>query len=385
MISCGKDNLIKIWNIRNQECIQTISDLINKISDIYILNDLIILGCFDNKLRLYQIHSKTLIGNEKLQNFVTLKGMITRKSSSKIIDFSISTDKKLISVLSGDSSIEFFKILNDQELKKRLISIEKNKLVKKEKLLNGEDKLKEIKDKVKLMISKNDYNFKLKFFSLFNFLNETKIKSIFFMNKKYDNNKWDYGLALENNSVEVYELKTKLINENLFDIIQEKDLIFDETNLSVNKNYTIDNYGHRDILRYVKFGDNDNIFLTSSNDCVKLWNLNTKSPIKTIELPNIVCGVFLFNDRYIVLGSRKGHISIYESNSLSLVKSYEKAHSGEIWNICKLDFTSNNNEMILISGSSDKTIKYWKIKCNSDKVFFKKMANVIINLIKDCY
>jgi U3 small nucleolar RNA-associated protein 12 len=376
LISCGKDNLIKIWNIRTQECIQTISDLIHKISEITLIKDLIILGCYDNKLRIYQIHGKNLIGNEKLPNYVTLRGLITRKSGSKIIDFSISSDKKLLSVLSDDSNIEFFKILNDKELKERMISLEKSKLVKKEKLLNGEDKIKEIKERVKTQISNNDFNFKFKFFSLFNFMNEAKIKSMFFLNKKHDNNRWEYGIALDNNSVEVYELKTKLINENLFDLTQEKELTFDESNLSVNKNYSIDNYGHRDILRYVKFGDNDSIFMTSSNDSVKLWNLSTKSPIKTIELTNIISGFFLFNDRYVVLGSRKGHISIYETNSLNLVVNCENVHTGEIWSMCKLDFNINKNQMIILSGSTDKTIKYWKIKCNSDKIFFKKMANV---------
>ena len=66
--------------------------------------------------------------------------------------------------------------------------IEKNKLLKREKLLNGESKIKEIKERVRGLTEKNDYNFKLKFFSLFNFdiiiLLSFVIYSILIWNKK---------------------------------------------------------------------------------------------------------------------------------------------------------------------------------------------------------
>ena len=56
-----------------------------------------------------------------------MKGYLARQSTAKIISLNLSADKKIISILSNDNSIEFLKILSENEIKLRLIKSELEK------------------------------------------------------------------------------------------------------------------------------------------------------------------------------------------------------------------------------------------------------------------
>jgi U3 small nucleolar RNA-associated protein 12 len=308
LISSSKDNTIKIWNIKNQETLQTIADLVHKVTDFLIYENILILGSFDQKLRLYQFSKKELLSGTKDTNYFIMKGFFTRQSSAKILTISISPDNKLISILSNDNSIEFVKILSPSELKRRLVKIEmeKNqKNEKKEKLLNKE-KFNETSDKIKNLMEREEYNFKYLFYSLFKFIGEQKISSQIFLKNPLGliNNKniWKFCLGLGNNSVEIYELNTSLIEQNIFIKgnnfnIEEKST--DEESLSVQKSFSVDNFGHREILRFVKISEKDNLYLTASNESVRLWNFGSLSVIKVMNLKNIISGDFILDDKYV--------------------------------------------------------------------------------------
>jgi U3 small nucleolar RNA-associated protein 12 len=304
LISSSKDNTIKIWNIKSQESIQTIADLVNKVTDFLIFDNVLILGSFDQKLRLYQTQ-KTI--KEKDNNCFVLKGQMTRQSSSKIISIQISSDCKVISILSNDNTIEFLKILSPSELKRRLVKVELDKLkknVKREKLV-AKDNYNELSEKVKSIIENEEYNFKYKFYSLFKFIGENKICSQIFIKNfsatVYSKNVWKFCLGLGNNSIEIYELTTNLIEQNIFIknnfAIEEKQT--SEDNLSVQKAAALENYGHREIMRYVKFSEKDNLVLTASNEGVRLWNYSSLNVIKALNLKNIISGDFILDDRYV--------------------------------------------------------------------------------------
>lgn len=380
IISCSKDSTIKIWNIKSQETLQTIADLVYKVTDFIIYENWLIVGSYDNKLRIYKFQQQ--YSNElNINTFVSLKGSLSRQSNSKIISLNI-TNEKLLSVLSNDNSLEFFKILSTTEVKNRIVYSEMNKLkkqAKREKLII-KDKYQEINEKVKKMMSNDEYNFKQKFFTLFKFMGETKITGQFFIGASninnltnLNNNIWKFGISLANNSIEIYDLFTTMINQNIFsknkttNLIEEKKL--NEENLTVDRTYTLDTYGHRDTLRYIKFASDDNIFLTASNDCIRLWNYSTKNVIKGNKYENVISGLFIFNDKYLILGTRKGELLLLNTNSLDLVNSsQEKAHEGEIWSITAINPTYKNSKVRIVTCSSDKTIKYWTIDPFSETV-----------------
>jgi U3 small nucleolar RNA-associated protein 12 len=364
LITCSKDNTLKIWNIKNQEVLQTIADLVHKVTDFLIVENILIVGSYDNKLRLY-IFQKNYENN--VNTYVSQKGVLSRQSNSKILSMSI-INNKLISILSNDNSIEFFKVLTDNEMKLKLIFAEqvKNKKNAKREKLVLEDKYDEIAEKVITLIDNGEYNYKNRFHSLFNFYcqNDKKILGLFFINNK--NNIWKFGLALGNNCIEIYDMNTQLLVKKIYkkknSLVEEIKL--NEDLLSVDKAYSIDKFGHRDVLRLIKYNDAGTIFFTASNDSIKLWNAASLTPIKTLEIENAVSGSFISSDRYIVFGTKNGSLYLVHTNSFNIVQKSDRAHEGEIWNIFLIKYSYIDSSYKILTCSTDKTIQYWNFTKN---------------------
>jgi U3 small nucleolar RNA-associated protein 12 len=53
------------------------------------------------------------------------------------------------------------------------------------------------------------------------------------------------------------------------------------------------------------------------------------------------------------------------TNSFEVIQTIEKAHEGEIWNIYPIKYSYVDTRYKVMTGSSDKTIKYWNIDYRS--------------------
>jgi len=155
IISAARDNTLKVWNYKIQECVQTMSHLVHKVSDFIAYNNVVVVGSYDNKLKIYSLAQDE---NEGIKTYLQPKGTLTRQISAKIISMNITNDQRLFAILSADSSIEFFKILSNAEIKKRMINVETAKLKKKEKLIKKDQKA-EILVEVKNLLKSENYWF----------------------------------------------------------------------------------------------------------------------------------------------------------------------------------------------------------------------------------
>jgi U3 small nucleolar RNA-associated protein 12 len=305
LISSSKDSTVKLWNLKNQETLQTIADLVHKVTDFIAMGNTLILASYDNKIRIYKF--QVSYSNEtKLPSYVILKGNLIRQSNSKVINLNISCDNKILSILSNDNTIEFFKILSDLEIKRKILfsEMKKNKKNEKREKLIKADNYQEAFKKSKTTFENEEYNFKFNFYSIFTFTGgESKITSQFFIENKLYPNIWKFATGQSNNSLDFYEMASNSIGQNVY--IKQNDVIkevkFDENILSVDKVYSLESKGHRDVLRFIKFSENNNMFLTCSNEAVKIWNFSTLNFIKGIELQNIISASFILRDKYVIL------------------------------------------------------------------------------------
>ena len=379
IVSCSRDNTIKIWDIKSQECIQTIANLTNKINYFVILETNLIIATQSNKALIYKLAST------KNNTVATLKGSLIRQTHSKVTSMEISSDMKLLMIFSKDNTIEFFKILSKNELIYRLILSDKKKETETKNL-------KETKEKAESLVSSEDYNFNLKFYSLFKFFDQNEINFFFVLNNFQNYKKKTDGsyslrlyLSMNNNSIEIYELKASCIKENLFKAAFDSNLPqpeINENNLSIEHTYSLD-FGHKEIIRCVKFSSSNTKFLSISSDCIRIWNYTNKSEsltkgyidfsteygkIKTIDsfesIKKIIIegesplvGIFLNGDEFIVIGTKQGKIHIFEVSSCNCLCSIS-AHDEEIWNIVPLKM---NRQLFIVSCSSDKKINYFKV------------------------
>ncbi len=304
LVSSSKDSTVKLWNLRNQETLQTIADLVHKVTDFQVFGKLLLLGSYDTKVRIYKFQ-QTYSNEHKTFSYVTLKGNLIRDSNSKIVNMDISTDGKIISILDNENNIQFFKILSELEIKRRLVysEMKRNSRNKKREKLVANDNYKELFEKAKIAYENEEYNYKNIFFSIFTFLGgNNKITFHFFIENKLFPNVWRFATALSNNSIYFYEMTSNSINQNVYSKKEEKisEVKFDEVNLNVDNNYAFESFGHRDVLRFVKFSEMDNLFMTCSNDAVKIWNHSTLNLIKGIDLENIIGGSFILRDKYVI-------------------------------------------------------------------------------------
>ena len=419
IVSLSKDNTVKIWNKSTQECLQTISNLVNKINYFSLLKDTLILGTYDNKLSIYKLLLTTKKKDDDLNllQLAHLKGTLSRKSGAKIIHMCLLGNERILAVFSKDNCIEFFKVLSEKEIENRLLINEVKKTLsiksKEEKEEKDGKEVDEYKEKAKKIYVNEDYNFGLKFLSLFSFIEENEIINVFYLDSLiYKNKESSYTTNIKlcfsstKNIIELYELSANCIQENLFKLSKLKALIAkkdDSTNtlnekqiskifndllnpsitedsLTLNHLYSINN-GHKEIVRWVKFSSSNKKYLTASTDCVRIWNYSNKlekktqgyinfdeetiqtilpqSPVKTVIIENEspLTGLFLKGDDYLAIATKQGNIHLIETESCEIIKSI-KAHSGEIWNIISLKV---NKEFFVVSCSSDKKINYFKL------------------------
>lgn len=160
-----------------------------------------------------------------------------------------------------------------------------------------------------------------------------------------------------------------MLNETIYTRDKENYLINElnsnSDNFSLKKNYSINSFGHREGVKYIKYTFDSKKFITMSNDSVKLWNIDSFNPIKTIQIKNGTSCSFFNKDTYIAISTREGNLFILDLNSFQVLYSEEKIHDESINNI--ITYNLSKNKTRLISCSNDKKIKYWNINYSLEK------------------
>lgn len=402
LLTCSKDNSLKIWNRSTQECLQTISNLVNKINNFEIYNNMLILGTYDQKFSVYKLQitkSKKEFENSNVNSLTIahLKGSVTRKSSSKITDITVFSN--ILSIFSKDKSVEFFKILSDIEVENRLNLIEIKKEIKNSAKIDET----KIMEKCGKQFLSDDYNIGIKFYSLFNFNEEYEIFSLFYLTSGYSSKLKDFKICFgtKNNVIQVYEVKTNIFEKNLFKNLKKIKNIDTDINKYLNPeigdNIHFDHFltidiGHKETLRFVNFSSSNSKFLSLSQDCIRIWNYKNlveketsgfinfekknmnlilpqnSSKYITIPQETPLTASFIKSDNYVVCGTKSGSTYLIDSNSCEIVAGI-KCHEGEIWNIVTLKV---KDIYYVVTCSSDKKINYFKI--NFEELLDKKVG-----------
>ena len=171
-----------------------------------------------------------------------------------------------IIITSGDGNIEIFQRNEDLQIYKKLLRVAKKNAKKKRLHSEMEEKdqtdsklmLKVNKEKIKEKVAEGDYDAKYLFGSIcYLLVGDSKVRSSRIIKHKkqlrlitalHTNDMFVYSLTLE-------ETTGHFVPEKLFSLGQEN---------------------HRSALRCVAMSDNDTVFLTSSMDSVKVWNVEER-------------------------------------------------------------------------------------------------------------
>lgn len=115
----------------------------------------------------------------------------------------------------------------------------------------------------------------------------------------------------------------------------------------------------------------DTLACTVSKSAIKVWNVESRRCIQTV-VPALsststsscygLCTQFLPGNDHVLIGTREGHLLVISTASGEIVFAEDKAHSGAIWALDVLAPKEMNLPLALLTGSADKSVKFWRIE-----------------------
>uniref|UniRef100_A0AC34RRA5 Small-subunit processome Utp12 domain-containing protein n=1 Tax=Panagrolaimus sp. JU765 TaxID=591449 RepID=A0AC34RRA5_9BILA len=373
LISSSKDTQIRFWDLSNHSCFYTIFDSAAEVYGFVLLKSdrMLVIASAEVELVVYELtwldrledtevdqkvdvqeikkrklETEALTGSEMIEeqndqgNLIVRskrRGGLIRQANERAIQISLSSDETIITVLGGDL-VDVFRVYSDDEAKKRL----SKKLKRARKRLaesgdNDEVNEAEVSRDVTLFIAR-----------IGELKSDAKIKWLSFSAafSGNDDNTREYRVVCIQNNNAVYG---HILNLNLKTNEFASEPVVD-----------LNNRGHRREIRSLVVAASDDAFITGSEDCAILWNLETLLPTNRLEaegMKELTAALFAPGDKFVIFGSKNGSILIFELATCELVKEYHQAHSGAIWSLSLLPDKTG-----FVSVGSDKMARFWEFE-----------------------
>uniref|UniRef100_A0AAQ6AI10 Small-subunit processome Utp12 domain-containing protein n=1 Tax=Amphiprion ocellaris TaxID=80972 RepID=A0AAQ6AI10_AMPOC len=358
LVTCSKDSFVKWWDLDTQHCFKTLVGHRSEVWGMALLNreNRLLTGSADSELRAWDIRyleqvsrtegepkvkkGKTLLDedededkqeeeDESLEDRILSckkAGSILREARDRVVSLRTDTKNRIVACHGNDSVLELFTVLSEEEVQKKMTKKLKKakKKAAKSQEETGEEAAEPVVEKIPTWVD-----------CLSCAGGELKV-----------------ALLLQNNTVETYSLKT-----------------LDKTP-TANKTARLTLGGHRTDVRTLAFSSDNLAVLSASGDTVKVWNRSTLQVIRTMACEYALCSLFVPGDRQIILGTKSGKLQIFELASGSLLETVD-AHDGALWSLCLAP-----DQRAIVSGSADKTVKFWDFELIKDKESGQKRLTV---------
>lgn len=326
LVSCSKDRTIKYWDLSSHYCFNTLVTN-REVWSIDILHNRMYGGCGDQYLHIW----------ENNEGKVEEKGVLTRQlTKGRTRNVSIHRLSELIAVQSSND-IEFYRLKTQKELEQLA------KRRRKRRREKGKD-------------DEDDLLFPDQYTLVATLKSQQKISAFSFFTKLYKSSTHSkcikLALSLNNNSVEFHEIHYSIDKSTPYTALFE----------------TLDLLGHRSPAKFLSLSRDSMILMSSSTEAVKFWDIPSQNCVGTIPFENANCGMWLFGEQYVILGSKSGMLTICDIYSRNIVWQ-KQAHKS---NITSLRHSPVAN--ILISAGADQDVKFWRLL--SDKKIRLKMFEV---------
>lgn len=331
LISTSKDGLVKIWDLKTQQCVETHIAHTGECWSLGVHDDLVITTSADSQIKIWSLDLTKEAGSMLIE-----KGVHDKQSKQRglSVEFATSLDGvTFFYVQNADKTTEVFRIRKEEEISKALKKREKRL---REKGMSDEAIQQNIKDSYISLIM---HSFQL-------IKSQYKIKAVSWAN--VSNSKLEFVMTTASNTIEYYSIPYERR---------------EPTNPAPDRLYTIEQKGHRTDIRSIDISDDDKLLATASNGLLKIWNLKTKSCIRTFDCGYALTCKFLPGGSLVIVGTRDGELQLFDLASSVLLENIDGAHDAAIWS---LDITSDGRR--LVTGSADKSIKFWNFSIEQDLI-----------------
>lgn len=172
-------------------------------------------------------------------------------------------------------------------------------------------------------------------------------------------------VANTNNELEVYSVPTKDKSKK-----SKSEEIPEYT-----RALSVDLPGHRTDIRALALSTDDKMLASASNGDLKIWNVRTRSCIRTFGCGYALCCAFLPGDKIVVVGTKSGELELYDIASAALLDTV-KAHEGAVWTL-----QVHPDGRSLVTGSADKTAKFWNFEVIQEPILGTKRTTAKLTLV----
>lgn len=355
LVSSSKDGLIKLWDLKSKQCIETHLAHSGEcwLIGVNMSNDMIITCGNKDQVKVWEVDLERPDGQK-----ILFKGEFEKQSKARCTDISFNVVKdsagsnEVFALQNSDRTCEVFRVRNADEIKK---GIAKRTKRLKEKGFEEDEILQSIQSsEISILIT-----------PLTTVRCISKIKASVWVPRS--KKKLELLIALSNNSIEYHLIP---IPDQLRKA-QHGELI------SV-KVHGIDLAGHRTDIRAMDISDDNKLLATASNGELKIWNLKSHRVLRTFAMEGgyALCCKFLPGGTLVVVGFKNGDLELYDLASSSLIDRVEKAHENTLVSttskddngsaIWSMDVTPDGKT--LITGGNDKKVKFWNFTVHQEPV-----------------
>ncbi|KAI9266512.1 WD40-repeat-containing domain protein [Phascolomyces articulosus] len=352
LLSASKDTLLKVWDLSSQFCRETVVGHRTEVwsFDVDPQQSVVISGGAEPMLKAWKINWNVLEKSidemeidqpaqetdeaDTLKKAITVYGNIPRNSRDRIVTILFHPSGKYVGVQAADKAVELYQIRDHEQIRKKIQRRKKR----------AKEKGKQV-DEVSDEIQPED-----EFHSYTIVRAPSKIRSFDFAPVQDVKKAGHIQLAvsLNDNVIEVYNAPLPAEKKS--------DPQDDPTRAS-----SIDLQGHRSDIRAVALSANDDLLASASHNSLKVWNVKTRSCIRSIECGYALCCSFLPGDRHIVVGTKSGDLELFDIASSSMVYSVA-AHAGSIYSL-----HMRPDKRGFVTGGADREAKFWDFKINEEK------------------
>jgi U3 small nucleolar RNA-associated protein 12 len=373
IISSSKDTFVKFWDMDTQFCVHTIVGHRNEVwsFDVDAKETRMITGSSDGELRVFiltcndaahqeakdflasvpedEIKRRSLPSSTK-DILAVQMGSLARKSRQRTVMVRFNPRGTLLACQNADKTIELFQVRDRDSIKKRMKRRAARQREKINKQAASGNTMNMMPDGKKPTVAV----FRIpedEFAALHTMRTSKKIRSFCFCPtiglptrlSRTELAKFDrIMVSHHNNSAAVYDMK-----------ISTKIKADDTPYTKVN---SLGRAGHRAGVRSLALSHDDNLLLSTSNDQLKVWNLNTRNCIRTLDSGYGLCSLFAPGSRHALVGTKEGNIEIWDIGAATLVQKI-KAHDGPVWS---MDLRPDSRG--IATGGGDKELKFWEFE-----------------------
>ncbi|KAL1657122.1 beta transducin [Didymella pomorum] len=353
LLSTSKDALIKIWDISTQHCIEThIAQTNGECWALGVSPDGS--GCItagnDGELKVWAIDLPGLrqagaaVGEAVEQRYLTARGVLYRSGKDRTQGISFHPKSNYVAVHGAEKAVEIWRIRTEEEVKKSLVRKRKRRREKGKNETDGEIQEEEVEDKINVAEAEiGDV-----ITSYVTVRTAGKVRSVAWM-KTRGSKKMQLLIGTNNNLIDVYDIPTKSKSKT--------DEVPDYT-----RTLSVELAGHRNDVRALALSSDDRMLASASSGGLKIWNIKTQNCLRTLECGYALCCAFLPGDKIVVVGTKEGHLELYDIAASSLLDKME-AHEGAVWTL-----QVHPDGKSLITGSADKSVKFWNFEIVQEEI-----------------